>query len=241
MATSRSTTFTLANAASVAVAFAVLIASGATYRSLAGHYARRTGGITLDRGTLGKLPLEVGEWLGQDVPLEDAIIQATDTDDHVNRKYVEGRGGRQVSFWLAYGIQLRDLQPHRPEVCYPGAGWTLDEINEVSLQLEAGGKLPCRILSFHRGGLQSDIVVVLNYYIIDGTYCPDVSLLRSKQWRLGQGGARYAAQVQIASSQAHDVYGNEQAVRAFATVVAKPIEELITNEVSAIARQAKGS
>ncbi|UCF34648.1 MAG: EpsI family protein, partial [Phycisphaerales bacterium] len=173
--------------------------------------------------------------------LEDALIQATDTDDHVNRKYVQGGGGRQVSLWLAYGIQLRDLQPHRPEVCYPGAGWTLDDINEVSLQLDAGGVLPCRILSFHRGGLQSDVVVVLNYYIVDGTYCPDVSLLRSRQWRPGKGGARYAAQVQIASSESHDVFENEQAVRAFATVVAKRIEDLITNEVSAAARQAKGS
>lgn len=241
MATRRRTTFTSANAASVAVAFAVLIAGGVAYRSLAEHYGRRTGGITLDRGTLSKLPLEVGEWVGHDVPLEDALIQATDTDDHVNRKYVQGRGGRQVSLWLAYGIQLRDLQPHRPEVCYPGAGWTLDDISEVSLQLDAGSMLPCRILSFYRGGLQSDVVVVLNYYIVDGTYCPDVSLLRSKQWRLGKGGARYAAQVQIASSEAHDVFENEQAVRAFATVVAKPVEELITNEVSAAARQAKGS
>jgi EpsI family protein len=241
MATRKATAFTSANAASVAVAFAVLIVSGVTYRSLAGHYGRRTEGIRIERGTLSKLPTKVSEWLGYDIPLGGAVIQATDTDDHVNRKYVQARGGRQVSLWLAYGIRLRDLQPHRPEICYPGAGWTLDDIKEVSLQLEAGGKLPCRILSFHRGGLYSGVVVVLNYYIVDGTYCPDVSLLRSKQWRLGESGARYAAEVQIASSQAHDVHENEQAVRVFAALIARPIEELITSEVAAAAQGVAGS
>jgi hypothetical protein len=42
-------------------------------------------------------------------------------------------------------------------------------------------------------------MVVLNYYIVDGQYCPDVSLLRSKAAR-GTSGIRYMAQVQITSS-----------------------------------------
>jgi hypothetical protein len=60
-------------------------------------------------------------------------------------------------------------------------------------------KLPCSTFQFSRGALNTKNVVLLDYYIVDGEYCGDVSLLRSKAWR-GAGAIRYVAQVQVVAS-----------------------------------------
>ncbi|MFH1882621.1 MAG: hypothetical protein ABIL62_07930, partial [Planctomycetota bacterium] len=62
-----------------------------------------------------------------------------------------------------------------------------------------GMELPCMALQFSRGTLNTKKTVLLNYYIVDGQYCRDISLLRSKAWR-GSGTVRYVAQVQIVAS-----------------------------------------
>ena len=128
--------------------------------------------------------------------MDEAIVRATDTDAHLNRRYTRRGGLEAVSFYIASGVKARDLMPHRPEVCYTGAGWTLTDRRSVELPLSDSTKLPCNIMQFSRGALNMQKVVVLDYYLVDGQYCADVSLLRSKAWR-GQGSVRYVAQIQI--------------------------------------------
>ena len=218
---------------SVLVAVALLGASGVAYRAAAARFGRASGGVVLERGTLKKLPLQIGGWVGVDVTMDEEIVRATDTDDHVNRTYTQHRRNRQVTLWIAYGIRLRDLMPHRPEVCYTSGGWLVDDKKAVDLAMEEGETLPCRILRFQRGGLGSGHITILNYYLVDGEYCADVSLLRSKQWRRGEEGARYAAQIQIACSSPFDLKTNEEAVGAFAVASADAIRTVISEEVAA--------
>lgn len=176
-----------------------MIASGAGYRVAAGRLSGLAGSVVLTRGTLNALPLQIGPWNGSDVAMDERIVNATDTDDHVSRNYMRSDGRGAVSLFIAYGVRIRDLMPHRPEVCYTGAGWTLEETSERTLTIEDGYALPCQVHRFGRGGLVSRSVTVLNYYIIDGQFCKDVSLLRSHAWHL-ETDVRYVVQVQIASS-----------------------------------------
>lgn len=181
------------------VAVGLMIASGAGYRMAAGRLSGLAGSVVLARGTLNALPLQIGPWNGSDAAVDERIVKATDTDDHVSRNYVRSDGGGEVSLFIAYGVRFRDLMPHRPEVCYTGAGWTLEETSERTLTIDDEFELPCQVHRFGHGGLGSRSITVLNYYIIDGQLCKDVSLLRSHAWRL-KTDVRYIAQVQIASS-----------------------------------------
>ncbi len=215
------------------VAIALLVLSGVGYRTLAAGYADLSGGIPLPSGTLKQLPLQIGDWAGLEVPLDERIVEATDTDDHVNRQYVRRNGKDAVSLFVAYGLRMRDLAPHRPEVCYPGAGWTVDDRRVVDVALDDGSKLPVQIHQFSRGGDKSTRISVLNYYLIDGLYCPDVSLLRSKAWR-PQNDVRYLAQVQIVSA-ADTSLGlatADKKVCAFAADSALDIRDLLERTVA---------
>ncbi|MBN1346207.1 MAG: EpsI family protein [Phycisphaerae bacterium] len=214
-------------------AIVLLAVSGVGYRVLAMQLARPTESVPLPRGSLSELPLRLSDWIGRDVPLSEAIIRRTDSDDHVNRVYARHGGTQVVGLFVAYGVRGRDLMPHRPDVCYPGAGWALREKRVISIPLDNDRVLECQVYRFSRGGLDTSMVTVLNYYVVDGEYCPDVSLLRSKVWR-GSGRSHYMAQVQISCGENALIPATTalEAARSFAVASADPIRALLPDRPS---------
>jgi EpsI family protein len=180
----------------VALAVIFLVSGGIGYRALGRYLDRPSNRTTLNPGVLARLPFQIGDWAGTDVAMDDAVVRAADVDDYVSRQYVRATDHETVKLWLAFGVRARDLMPHRPEVCYPGAGWTLSDQNTIVLHGIGGEAVRARVLGFASGGLDQSRLTVLNYYFVDGETCEDVSLLRSKAWR-GQTSIRYMAQIQI--------------------------------------------
>ncbi|MFC1795268.1 exosortase-associated EpsI family protein [Planctomycetota bacterium] len=200
---------------------------GLGYRVLAARLAAPPNTTPISSAALELLPLQIGDWIGREVPLDEAIVRATDTDAHINRSYSRSNSLEFISLHIASGVKARDLMPHRPEVCYTGAGWTLFDKRSMELPLSDGTKLPCNVMQFSRGTLATKKVVVLDYYIVDRQYCGDVSLLRSKAWR-GSGTVRYVAQVQIVTSIPSNQTADSatRAVSAFAVESASLISRL---------------
>jgi len=214
-------------------AVVLMVAGGTVYRLLARHLARPTEHVTMPPGALSVLPMRLGNWTGREVPMDQAVVEATDTDDHINRVYSRAAGTESVALFVAYGVRARDLMPHHPEVCYPGSGWTLDDTRTTDLALADGSELECRVYTFSRPGLTNERIAVLNYYIVDGQYSPDVSLLRSRVWR-GSGGVKYTAQVQITcSGSAFRGLGSAvKSIRSFAADAADAIRALMPDDPS---------
>lgn len=181
--------------AATAASFLMLV-FGIGYRVLAARLAAPVNTAPIDPAVVEQFPMQIGGWTGREVPLDEAIVRATDTDAHLNRRYSRHSGMESVLLYVACGVKARDLMPHRPEVCYTGSGWTLMDRRSVNLPLSDGIELPCNLMQFARGALNTEKVMVLYYYIVDGKYSRDVSLLRSKAWR-GSGTVGYVAQVQV--------------------------------------------
>lgn len=175
------------------VAGFVMLLSGWAYRALAVQIGTplRTTAIAPD--ALDGVPMRIADWVGQDVPLDKAVVRRTDTDTHINRRYT--RGLESVSLYVGCGTRTRDLMTHRPEACYVGAGWTRTGRSPRELPLSTGGVLPCVVLEFSRGGLNASKIVVIHYYIVDGDYCQTSSEWRYRFWRIG-----YVAQVEIVAA-----------------------------------------
>jgi EpsI family protein len=216
-----------------AVAAGLLVLGfGLGYRVLAARLSAPVNTTPISPETLAQLPLQIGDWIGREVPLDEAIVRATDTDAHVNRRYLRHSGLESVSLYIATGVNARDLMPHRPEVCYTGSGWTLTKRDSMELPLSNGMKLPCNVLQFSRGALGSSKVMVLDYYIVDGQYCSDISLLRSKAWR-GSGTVDYVVQVQIVTSVsiAQTADSARKIISDFASASAQSIADLFEDAV----------
>lgn len=178
------------------VAGVVVLVYGFGYRLLAARLDGPVNTTPVSQETMDRLPMEIGAWVGQDTPMDERIIRATDTDAHVSRRYSRQGSFESISLWIASGVRARDLMPHRPEVCYTGAGWTLTRRRVMELPLPGDAVLPCNVMQFSRGMLNTESVMVLYYYLVDGQYSADVSLLRSKAWR-GGSPVGYVAQVQV--------------------------------------------
>jgi EpsI family protein len=195
----------------------VIVATGGGYRVIAGKFSEDVSFSKLPRGTLLGISRQFGGWVGVDVELDEAIVRATDTDDHLNRRYQRSSGAEQVGLYIAYGTRVRDLAPHRPEVCYPGSGWVIADRVDGQVTLENGTELPYEIHIFERGGLGTGRTAVLSYYLVNGRFSRDVSMVRSMAWKF-KTEARYVAQIQVTSDARRSIDQARNIVHEFAEV-----------------------
>ena len=196
------------------VASFVMLVFGATYYAIG---ARLEGPMTaIPPDSLKRLPLQIADWAGQDIPMDEAIVRATGTDASINRRYSRKGGQESISLFVGYGVNTPERIIHPPENCYVHTGWTLKARRSQEFLLRDGTKLPCSVFEFCRGELLLERVTVLHYYIVDGQYYRDVSLHYSKLRRL-VGMAGYMARVLIvASNNIAIVDSGEKSVSAFA-------------------------
>jgi EpsI family protein len=208
----------------------LMLVSGSGYRVLAARLAAPVNTIPIAPADMDRFPSQIGDWTGQEVPLDKAVVRATDTDAHLSRAYSRRDSPGSVYLYIACGVKARDLMPHRPEVCYTGNGWTLGDRRFIEVSLSDGSKLPCNLLQFSKGALHTEEVMILDYYIVDGQYCPDVSLLRSKAWR-GSGTVQYVAQVEVIIAVTATLPADSAArlISTFAAESASSIAQLFEN------------
>jgi EpsI family protein len=201
--------------AAVVTASLLMLASGLTHRRLAATLCVPTGARPIEPATLAPFPLQIGDWRGRDVPLEERILRKTGTDAHLNRRYSRRDGLESVSLYVACGVRVEEVMGHYPEVCYGGAGRLLKKRDSLEIPLDDGTKIPCNVFQFFRGGLDAEKAVVLHYCRVDGKYYQTMSQLWSHAWRRFAA-KRYAAQVQIVATEALNQEAGVRLVSSFA-------------------------
>jgi hypothetical protein len=71
---------------------------------------------------LKKVPLQVGDWHGEDKPIDPNVRHTAGAVGAVSRTYRNSRTGEQVDLWLIVG-HARDVSAHTPNICYPASGF----------------------------------------------------------------------------------------------------------------------
>ena len=205
----------------------LMFTSGMTYRVLAARIWPPVIAPPFAPDTLQGLPMQINGWEGSDVSLDEAIVDRTDADAYVNRRYLSAEDNEVVSVYVACGVRARDLSVHRPENCYRSAGWTLQSRRLLELTLANGMTLPCTIFEFLRGGVSVQRVTVLHCLIVDGQFCGDfAAVLKITGHRFDT--VRYVAQMQIvASLEPSMVDSKAGTVAAFAMDLAPHVAELL--------------
>jgi len=74
---------------------------------------------------LDSLPMKIGVWEGEDVELTDAVKQALKADRVLCRQYTNSQTGESLGLLIVYRKYGRRDFVHRPELCYPAAGWEI--------------------------------------------------------------------------------------------------------------------
>lgn len=108
---------------------------------LAGLYSSRAGGeeAMAPRQPLAFLPMQIGEWQGEDqYPLADDVVASLGVDDYVNRRYARREAGPVALYAGYYASQRQGDTIHSPRNCLPGAGW--QPVAAERVRIAAGGR-----------------------------------------------------------------------------------------------------
>jgi EpsI family protein len=90
-----------------------------------------------DYAPLVTLPMTLGAWSGESVPLDTGVERMLDADFNLQRAYRSP--GRDEILWLYvgyYGTRRGGRPVHTPSACYPAAGWTIEQSRTVAIDPE---------------------------------------------------------------------------------------------------------
>jgi EpsI family protein len=157
---------------------------------------------------LADFPVEINDWTSTDIAISDTVLKAADNDDYLIREYKNSKTGQSVNLYISYSARPTTMRGHKPENCYPGGGWVLDDSKNIDVDLDSGRILPCLIHSFHKRQPYPANIFVLNYYILDGrliTHDEEFSGLRYRLVNNTTSAKRYVTQVQVSSTMTNSV------------------------------------
>jgi hypothetical protein len=94
----------------------------------AAHFSDRFTSSSMTAAEFGarfkNVPTEIGDWVGQDQPIDPSTLEQAGAVSHVSRRYINQRNpGQSVDLWLIVG-HAREICRHTPDICYPSQGYS---------------------------------------------------------------------------------------------------------------------
>ncbi len=192
-----------------AVALSVVVASAFAYETLASFRQSSLPSVQLPV-PLKEFPIIIGSWQGEDVKIPELVEQVAANDDYLTRTYRKGETSEWVNCYIAYSGRPRVMVGHKPERCYTGSGWMLDETRQIRIETAQGRVVPCNMHRFHKPSVGKTVVYVLNFYVVSGEVSDSERSFSGIQWRrpnLAADNRNYVVQVQLSGSAEASVLG----------------------------------
>jgi len=71
---------------------------------------------------LKNVPKTIGDWEGEDLPVEEQVQKTAGAVGYVSRAYHNSRTNEDVTLWLIVG-HFKSISGHTPDICYPSSGF----------------------------------------------------------------------------------------------------------------------
>lgn len=68
------------------------------------------------------IPMQIGDWVGEDLPVDERTLKTAGADGYVNRVYTNSKTDQRVAVWFIVG-HFRQVSRHTPNFCYKNAGF----------------------------------------------------------------------------------------------------------------------
>jgi hypothetical protein len=106
------------------------------------------------------IPVDRGDWIGQEVPIPQSATSLLDPNAMVARFYTNVKLGLSATLLVLHCKDARDMAGHYPPQCYPANGWLTPEDDQELTMIPVDGQ-DFRVYRFHRvaGKVERDITV----------------------------------------------------------------------------------
>jgi EpsI family protein len=139
---------------------AILLAGTASFLQ-----ARRKREVVPKSKPVSAFPISVGNWVGEDMRIDDEVLSVLGPGDFLSRVYTQSRQP-YIGFFLGYfpSQQTGDTM-HSPKNCLPGSGWTPTESSRIMLPIASGESIPVNRYIIQKG---ADRQLVIYWYQAHG-------------------------------------------------------------------------
>lgn len=114
------------------------------------------------------IPLEIGDWVGEDHPVDPRIFRLLGTEDIITRTYRHPDHPVPVDLYVVHANDSRKVA-HPPEICFSGGGYVQRERSIVTLDTPDGPLEAVRMV-LDRG---RSTLLVYYWYRLDGRNTPN--------------------------------------------------------------------
>lgn len=94
--------------------------------------------LEVEAGRLATLPRRIDAWTAVDIPLEDTVESMLRADYNLQRIYHHPIGSRVAVYIGYYGTARGGRPEHTPWICYPSAGWSIEDQRTLVVDAERG-------------------------------------------------------------------------------------------------------
>lgn len=107
----------------IGAALALLVAAAVFEGSRTGRWGT-SDDLKEASARLATVPIQVGPWVGTDLPMEQKVIDRAEATAVVSRVYKNATSGAEVSVLLLCG-PAGPIGAHTPDICYAGLGYKM--------------------------------------------------------------------------------------------------------------------
>jgi EpsI family protein len=176
---------------------------------------------------LDTFPKQIGPWHGEDIELSKDVVDALGGDSILYREYRNANTGEVVELQVVYRKTNRRAFIHRPEACYPAAGWDIKS-TEATKVYYAGRTINTTLVKAQKDGTE-DMVV---YWFASGKRTEssiDAQQMRMIMDRLHPGGYGWSF-IRVNCLATDDEDTALRTIRGFARLVSGPLLKVQTGE-----------
>lgn len=169
--------------------------------------------------------LVAGRLVAQDQDLPTEAMKLLKPNAVISRNYSDVARGLSYGFVMTHAVDLNDMVGHYPPICYPGAGWTLEdgaETHELDLGFDTVRVREYRFVRRSESGADIGVRVLNGFILPDGSTTTEMSELRARAGRRALAAAG-AAQMQMIVPAAYD----EQETLEVMAAIVRSTEEAV--------------
>ncbi len=123
----------------VALAAGLLIISGIVYGLRTDRWSMSERRVEM-AANLEKLPIQIGDWTGKDLPLDPRVKRYAEADAILQRRYARQEDAKQIEATLIILTgRAAAISVHTPEICFANSGYRLEGEPEIFAPKQGDG------------------------------------------------------------------------------------------------------
>ena len=196
------------------------------------HGIRNLPAKALFSADLGSVPHHIGAWTGEDGEISEEVKKGIEADSTLSRLYTRPGSDYYMGALVVYRRYGRRGFVHRPEMCYPAAGWEI--LSKGTTTVPYAGRETQAVVIVAEREYEKEVVV---YWFASGDRLESnyvrqqlrMALDRLTPRKYGWAFVRINAPVVSTEEETLDE------IRAFLKQFTKPLDRVLTGEETALA------